>query len=1173
MRRILPLLMLCALLVGSLPLPAAHAETVQDGDFTYSLGLDNTFIITDYSGTTTEVVIPSEFEGTPVTVIGSYAFDQFNNPGQPKLTSVTLPPSVTTILDFAFAHNDLTAIEIPSVTRIGRGAFQYNQLQSIELGQVTFLDEYAFADNKLENVTIPVSLGTIGRYAFQNNRLSSVSLPEGLGIIDSYAFNGNQINTLLIPKSVTTIYPGAFLNNPLKDVAIPPEVTLGGTYMDPVFDGSMEILYLSKKSSMKVFDYVTKYDPTIIPCDYEISYDGNGHTGGTAPLNTPYTCYKNVFKVPVPDPDQDPSALTKTGYAFTGWNTKPDGSGTNYSDGNYPIIYGIRSGGFTLYANWEANSYQVTFVTGGGATNPDPQTVLYGDFAAEPPAPSRTDYVFEGWYTDSEYTDAWDFDDDTVTEDMTLYGKWKWDGANIASVELITGGENVTGGDTLIVTVAVSDDNDLPVANAVVHLSSNMGKWKLTDDGDLSATTSSNGMLNAVWTAPWVTDSESVTITASVDGTVGMMVNRTIQVVPPEMPKEYSVSYVTYGGTVIPTTTAGVGAHLVEPPAPDKDGYRFAGWYKEPTYATPWNFERDTVSGDMTLYAKWESTQLTISLVASSVAVSGQEISVTGTVYDGGDTPQANVSVHLSSSNGGKWSLTESDKATVTTDENGDFEAIWKAPHVFETAATLSASLDGSSAEPATVSIQVNPLPRPKSSDADLAGLTLSDGDLTPRFQAGVTSYAAEVGYSTSSVAIVPEVSDLAATMTVNGNAAESGQPVQVNLNAGSNLVTINVTAEDGSTKTYRVTITRASAPVGTIPVAGIAVTSVQSSVYEGDTLQMTVSVSPDEATDKQVTWSIQSGTGTATIDQNGLLMAEHAGIVTVQATARDGSGIVGSREITIYERQRGDGDTPTTPPGPTPTPGPTPSPDPTPTDPKVSTVPPPQLPDKPPVLEIVPGQPPIDVSDAGAIRTMLESLTAKFNDPRNANVPVFPDAENHWAADSIRLFARLGIAQGYGDGTFKPDANITRGEFASMLVKLFPLTHGTAATPGFTDLGNSWARDAVLTLASNGIISGYKDGTFQADRTITRAEMIAILARIVNLTAVKQEKTVSLQDIDHSWAREQIQLAANAGIIHGRSENVFGPNKSATRAEALTVLLRAISLSPDIEQLLKGMH
>lgn len=1592
MRRICIFFIACVLLGGGLSLPAVHADAVQDGDFTYMLNMDNTFRITEYSGTDTEVVIPSEFDGTPVTAIGSNAFDQSNNPGQPKLTKVTIPSSVTAIYDYAFAHNALTSVEIPSVTRIGRGAFQYNQLQSVTLGKVTFLDEYAFADNQLKSVTIPDSLDTIGSYAFQNNRLSSVSLPEGLKIIDYNAFAGNQLTTLQIPKSVTAIYSGAFMNNSLGDVAIPPEVNLGSGDDDPVFDNPVSnnnsnvILYFPK-SSVSVFNHASKYRINIIPCNYKITYDGNGNTGGTPPSNTSYVCYNQVFKVPTPDPDQDPNALTKTGYTFKGWNTKPDGSGTNYFGGNYPIIYGIHSGGFTLYANWALNSYQVTFDTGGG-TPVAAQTVGYGEHAAEPVAPSRTDYDFEGWYRDSGYSQPWDFSQDTVSGDMTLYAKWKWNGsATIASVELTTDSGNVTGGDTLTVAGVVKDDAGLPVANAVVNLESTSGNWKSSNVSRASVTTGANGEFSADWTAPFVEDPASATITASVDGTDVTPDSRSIQIVPSEKsnallsglslgegslspdfsgdtldyttadvgnvvtslavtattasslskltingttavsgsavnvplqtgenkimilvaaedgihtrtytisvrrayeatsgdytysldnsgggngitilgyngsdtdtdtdlhipetidgyvvteigtgafasknlasvsipntvtaisnyafqnnlltavtlpqdltsigdyafsgnklssvvlpegvttvyraafennqitalsipssvtllddysfhnnlleevtfvgdglqkiginafadnqlssvilpktvslvdsqafynnkltqailpatltlgsdvfggqsagkmtmifpsdtdlilyaennfhdykesyyhiqydgngqtdgstptdvrfydyystatiqqsgslkrtgyvfrgwntekdgsgqelkageshefkridgditlyaewePESYSVSYETGGGTVIPATTAHYGDHLDAPTTtPSKAGYRFAGWYRDLNDATTeWNFNQNTVDGDMTLYAKWEAKQLAVSLTASStVVLGGKEIMVTGTVYDDNQAPQAGVSVRLSSSiDGGMWSLTEASEATVTTDANGAFVASWKAPPVSDaTTGELLASLEGSNLESATVQIQVNPLLDPiPSSDADLAALTISDGDLTPEFQAGVTSYTANVRYTSGSVTIVPEVSDQAATVTVDGNVVNSGQSIQVNLNVGPNLVTIVVTAEDGTTQTYDVTITRASAPIVTIPVARIAITSVFSSVYEGDTVRMFAIVSPDDATNKQVSWSVQNGTGAATIDEQGLLTAQKPGIVTVKATAQDGSGIVGSLEITIKERQQGGGgDSPSTP---DPTPPSTPPSPPTP-----PTVPPAAT---PPVLHVVPGKPPVDVNDADAIQVMLEALKAKWSDSQSTNVPAFSDTVNHWAADSIRLFARLGIVQGYNDGTFKPDASITRGEFASMIVKLFPLTEGSAALPDFTDLGDSWAREAIQTLASNGMISGYDDGTFRADRNITRAEMVAILARVVNLAAVKQAGTVNLRDIDHDWAQEQIQQAANAGIISGRGGNEFAPKQNATRAEALTVLLRAISLSPEIQQLLEGM-
>lgn len=1587
MRRIFTLFMLCVMLGGNLSLPTAHAEEIQDNDFTYVVQSDDTVTITGYTGTSTEVVIPSEIEGKAVTVIGSSAlsnagltsvtipigitriesFAFYRNQltditipdgvtyigdnafGSNQLSHAAIPPSVAEIYDYAFADNRLGVIELPRVTYLGKGAFQKNLLQSVTLGNLTFLGAYAFENNQLESLTLPGSLATIGMGAFQHNRLASVALPEGLTRIEDYAFANNQLTTLQIPKSVTAIHVKAFESNQLGNVAIPPNVDLGSGDMYPVFGLNPNVaIYVPLAGDVSVQNHASKYGLQIVPCKYGITYDGNGSTGGMSPSSTPYVCYRQ-FAVP------DQGSLTKDGYTFKGWNTMPDGSGTNYFGGNYPIIYGIPYGNLTLYANWETSTYQVTFDTRGG-TSVASQTVAYGEQATEPPVPTRAEYAFDGWYQDIGYSQPWDFAQGTVFGDITLYAKWKWNGsAAITSLELTTDNEDVTGGDTLTVIGVVKDENDSPVANAVVNLNSTMGKWKLTEGSDASATTDVSGRFTAEWTAPWVTDPESVTLTGSVDGTIDVMDSRTLQVVPSEKsnarlsglsldsmtlspefsgdtynytvadvshvvtsigvtastasdlstlsinhmpaasgsavrvplqaglnlipivvtagdglhtqtytlhvrradtmtsgdyayrlkddgsgivitrykgtdsnvvipetidgyvvmeigegafaneeltavtlpngltsvnsrafennrltsmtipsgvtqvgdyafynnllenvmfaddglqeigfgafsdnqlssiilpgttsyldtnafknnrltqvilpatlrlgdevfggtqngvklifpavgdrdmvnyatsngfpfelsdvlveydgngqtegeapvdnthysyyslmviqpggslkrtgftlqgwnsakdgsgdfyeagksykfklvrgtvklyavwepaPAQYSVSYETNGGTAIPATTASEGAYLAEPPTPDKDGYRFAGWYKDPSYATPWNFEQDKVAGDMTLYAKWESKPLAIRLFAfSNVVSSGEEIRVSGTVVDEDDTPQANLSVHLSSPNGGKWILTETDTATVKTDENGTFEIIWKAPHVSQTAMVeLSASLVGSSAEPATVSIRVKPLPgTTPSSNADLAGLTLSVGDLTPRFQPGVTDYTADVGHATSSVTIVPEVSDLAAILTVKGEIVESGQPVQVDLNVGPNPVTLFVIAEDGTPKAYHVTITRASAPVVPIPVASITVTSVTYSVYEGGTLQMTVSLNPDNATNKQVSWSIQGGTGKAIIDEKGLLKAEQAGTVTVQAAAQDGSGVVGSQEVTIYKRQSGGGDTPTTPTNPTTPTGPTTPTNPTtptgpakPADPTKPTDPTTQPPEKPKVLNVVPGRPPIDVNDAGAIETMLAALTAKINDPRHANIPVFPDTVDHWAADNIRLFARLGIVQGYGDGTFKPDANVTRGEFASMLVRLFPFAQGTAATPGFTDLGDSWAREAVLTLASNGIINGYEDGMFHADRNITRAEMIAILARIVNMAEVKPGKTVNLQDIEHTWAKDQIRLAANAGIINGRSENGFGPNQSATRAEVLTVLLRAISLSPEIEQLLEGMN
>lgn len=98
------------------------------------------------------------------------------------------------------------------------------------------------------------------------------------------------------------------------------------------------------------------------------------------------------------------------------------------------------------------------------------------------------------------------------------------------------------------------------------------------------------------------------------------------------------------------------------------------------------------------------------------------------------------------------------------------------------------------------------------SNNANLSNLTLSSGTLSPVFSAGTTTYTASVPYAVSSVDVTPTVADSTAAVTVNGNAATSGSPANVTLSVGPNPINVVVTAQDGTTKTYTVTVTRAAA-------------------------------------------------------------------------------------------------------------------------------------------------------------------------------------------------------------------------------------------------------------------------------------------------------------------------------------------------------------------------
>jgi len=147
---------------------------------------------------------------------------------------------------------------------------------------------------------------------------------------------------------------------------------------------------------------------------YTITYDGNGHTGGSVPTDS--TVYKENDTVTV----LDKGDLVKTGYTFAGWNTAADGSGTDQAEGS-TFIMGAAD--VTLFAKWATNTYTVIFNSQGGSAVSS-KTVEHGGKVTKPTNPTKTGYTFGGWYKEFGCTNAWNFANDTVTANVTLYAKW-----------------------------------------------------------------------------------------------------------------------------------------------------------------------------------------------------------------------------------------------------------------------------------------------------------------------------------------------------------------------------------------------------------------------------------------------------------------------------------------------------------------------------------------------------------------------------------------------------------------------------------------------------------------------------------------------------------------------------------------------------------------------------
>jgi hypothetical protein len=168
-----------------------------------------------------------------------------------------------------------------------------------------------------------------------------------------------------------------------------------------------------------------------------------------------------------------------------------------------------------------------------------------------------------------------------------------------------------------------------------------------------------------------------------------------------------------------------------------------------------------------------------------------------------------------------------------------------------------------------------------------------------------------------------------------------------------------------------------------------------------------------------------------------------------------------------------------------------------------------------------------------------------------------FTDLNGHWALDRINQLTALGAISGYPDGTFKPDKTISRAEFAVILVKAFKLTQ----KPGkvFIDTAGHWAKDYISTANAYGILNGISNDRFAPDELITREQIAYMVVKAAGLTRADGGKTFTDADKISPWAREAVDIASQNGIISGYADNTFNPRGNASRAEAATITANAL--------------
>ncbi|SCX66197.1 Listeria/Bacterioides repeat-containing protein [Lysinibacillus fusiformis] len=257
---------------------------------------------------------------------------------------------------------------------------------------------------------------------------------------------------------------------------------------------------------------------------------------------------------------------TKAGYTFGGW----------YTDAGHTQVYDFTSvitEATTIYAKWNAQTYTVSFEVDGGSAVSD-QSVAHGGKATMPQIePTKAGYTFGGWYTDASYTQTYDFNSN-ITGNIKIYAKW--------NAQMYTVSFNTDGGSAVSdQSVAYGEKASAPTP-APTKAGYTFEGW-YTDAGhtqvyDFTNVITENTTIYAKWKA-----------------------------------QTYTVSFNTDGGSAVSDQSVAYGEKASAPtPAPTKAGYTFEGWYTDAGHTQVYDFT-NVITENTTIYAKWNAQTYTVS--------------------------------------------------------------------------------------------------------------------------------------------------------------------------------------------------------------------------------------------------------------------------------------------------------------------------------------------------------------------------------------------------------------------------------------------------------------------------------------------------------------------------------------------------------------------------------
>ena len=204
-------------------------------------------------------------------------------------------------------------------------------------------------------------------------------------------------------------------------------------------------------------------------------------------------------------------------------------------------------------------------------------------------------------------------------------------------------------------------------------------------------------------------------------------------------------------------------------------------------------------------------------------------------------------------------------------------------------------------------------------------------------------------------------------------------------------------------------------------------------------------------------------------------------------------------------------------------------------------------------------------VNFSQTVRLVVTSEDTQKTNPYTVTVKVseaFSDVPSSaWYYNNVMQAAAAGIVSGYPDGTFKPGNSVTRRDFAIMLTQMLGVSNdGTAVSPFIDVDDDDYGVVSIAYCKAHNIISGYDDGTFKPDATITRQEAASMIVKAMGVSKASDELYPDDSTIA-GWAKDAVYKAKAAGLMKGYEEDgTFRPTGKITRAEAASIMVNALN-------------